>query len=339
MKKSLVLALSFYSICVFSQIKIAKDIITEPRESKIISSYDSISDFTQEKTSPDYIKYIDEELFLPPLKNESQKTIKIIESQIPNELAYNLELRTKTPKLIYPDTIIILKDEWKNNPIASYIKNNKKEFGIYSDIYMPYYTITLSESTKMSENTKPTGFETEVSMKTTVFNKKYKITFISDVNGENIFFNDTQTLNRIRIWLETENKDTIYFNKEFMYLDKSLNPFIINGFYEYHKNRYVKNYLMYYKQTELDWDGNSKNFFVDIKTGERVVPQQYDVNWYCADIVFLDLPNEITYRPYYILTNGKNFIKVKLGELINSGFITKEELELFLLMEQMENQQ
>lgn len=327
MNKVTLIIILFCSTFIYSQINIRENIKTSPVDYSTISKYDSIFDFKEQEKNVDYLKFIGQELFLPPLKDKKSKGIKI-------DPHYPF-LQLKSEYEYTADTVFILKTNYNYNieygesvseqkiRIESYLEKEKQK-KIKTDIYNPYISKEVGYLTPAIHQSKKT------------FNKNYKIINITDRNNINLR-EVTSNSYGIRIWMQTENKDTVFYDKSFSEREKTLSPFIIKGFYEHNLKKYKEKKLFVFKEEELDGSNEVRNPFIDINTGEVIKILPGDI-WLCEEISFLNLPtNSDTLEPYYILSKDDKQIKVKLGELFENGFITFEDLKKYYNIWLLEN--
>ena len=276
---------------VFSQIKVRENVKIDAIDYSPVDVYDSIADFGIQNKNTDYLKYIGQELYLPPLG----KQYKFGNTQ---------ELITKIAYEYTPDTVTI---DWARKGNEFY-ENKKREIGkIETNIYKPYISVNITyHNDILIHNSKST------------YNKYYKIINITDKKNQSLR-EVNEELNGIKIWLKSETNDTVLIIKEYrLNPTKTLYPFIVKGFYEKELKTYVEKKLFVY---------DNPNKYIDVNTGELISPQIGDI-WYCKDIYYIDIPNYCVLEPYFFLTNGKNEIKVELGKLLESGFITLKQLDI-----------
>lgn len=67
MKKILLFTFYFTTISVYSQIDIKDNVKLKAIDNSKIVQYDSLSNFDKQKKNIDYLKFIGQELYLPPL--------------------------------------------------------------------------------------------------------------------------------------------------------------------------------------------------------------------------------------------------------------------------------
>lgn len=163
-------------------------------------------------------------------------------------------------------------------------------------------------------------FNQKVDKSKLIYNSKYKILNITSrkVNLREIPKNEN--ISRLEFKLEDSLKNIVYFEKDLDFADKSLYPFILDGFYKMNLYRYVNKELLVFKELE-------RNSFIDINTGEEVKLER-GTFWTCTSIPYVAVNYSETYRPFYILKNEKNEIKIKLGDLFENGFMSLDELNI-----------
>ncbi|MDT0691242.1 hypothetical protein RM549_15710 [Salegentibacter sp. F188] len=314
MKKFLLLTLSFISFSVHSQIDIKDNVKLKAIDNSKIGQYDSLFDFGKQQKNSDYLKFIGQELFLPPLSSKNKKGVDIGVLSV-------LNLRTIKPTEHISDTAYAQENlrgiydgyyDEKAKEIASDLSACK----VTSNIYNPFISIIIGNPS----NT------TKIELSREIFNKNYKIIDITDTRNESLR-TKTEDLRRLRLWLQTETNDTIYFDKDLDFADQSLNPFLVKGFYDYHKKNYVGKKLFVFRDSEQDFYGKPKDAYVDLNTGEEITLKTGEL-WNCDEISFINLPYQETLSPFYILSKGNQQIKIKLGELFKSGLLTLEELDI-----------
>lgn len=314
MKKLLLLTLSFITFSVYSQLDIKDNVKLKAIDNSKTSEYDSLFDFEKQQKNNDYLKFIGEELFLPPLSDKNKKGVEIGVLSV-------LKLRTKKNADHIPDTAYAQKnlkgiyDSYYDKK-AKEIASDLSKYKITTNIYNPYISIVIGNPSNTSN----------IELSSEIFNKNYKIIDITDTRNENLR-GKTEELKRLRIWLQTETNDTIYFDKDLAFADQSLNPFLVKGFYEYHKKNYEGKKLFVFRDSEQDYYGKPKDPYVDINTGEEITLKTGEL-WNCEEISFINLPQQKTLSPFYILSKGNQQIKIRLGELFTSGLLTLEELEI-----------
>jgi hypothetical protein len=304
--------LYFLTTSAYSQIKVKDNVKLNEINNSPVRAYDSISDFTREEKNIDYLKYIGQTLILPPLSDKNEKGVDI-------ELLPAIELHTIKATEQTPDTAYVHENlkgiyngyyDKRAEEIASQLEKNK----IKTDLYKPYISLII-ENPYTSSN---------FQLSREAFDKEYKIINITDTNNENLR-NKTRELSRLRIWLSTAENDTIYFDKNLAFANKSLNPFFIKGFYEYHEKNYTGKTLFVFKESEEDYYGSPKDKYIDINTGESIILKAGDL-WECEEIVYIKF-GTVNY-PYYIIRKEDKVIKVGLGKLFKSGFLSLEELDI-----------
>jgi hypothetical protein len=315
MKKRInLLTLLLLTISVHSQIKVRNDVKLNEINNSSVRLYDSISDFNLQENNIDYLKYIGQKLFLPPLSSKNKKGADI-------GILSVLELNVYEAKEQIPDTVYVQQNlrgtydgyyDKKAEKIASELRKHK----VKTKLYKPYISIIVGN---------PYNF-TNLQLSREAFNKDYKIINITNTNNENLR-SVTGKLNKLRIWLTTTEKDTIYFDKDLAFSDKTLSPFLIKGFYQYHEKNYTAKSLFIFKESENDYYGKPKKKYIDINSGEAIILKVGDL-WECKEIVFVKTKFGQVYYPYYILKKGDKEIKIQLGNLFKSGLLTLEELDI-----------
>jgi len=313
MKKILLLTLSFITFSVYSQIDIRDNVKLKAIDNSQTSEYDSLFDFEKQQKNSDYLKFIGEELFLPPLSDKNQKGVEIGVLSV-------LNLRTEKAAEHIPDTAYAQENlkgiyDGYYDKKAKEIASDLSQYKITTNIYDPYISIVIGNP----------SYTPKIELNRQIFNKNYKIINITDARNENLR-GKTEELKRLRIWLQTETDDTIYFDKDLAFAEQSLNPFLVKGFYEYHKKNYIGKKLFVFKDSEQDYYGKSKAPYIDINTGEEITLKTGEL-WTCEEISFINLPQIKTLYPFYILSRENQQIKIRLGELFKSGLLTLEELE------------
>ncbi len=314
MKKFLLLSISFLTISVHSQIDIKDNVKLKAIDNSKIGQYDSLFDFGKQQKNSDYLKFIGQELFLPPLSNKNKKSVDTGVLSV-------LNLRTIKPAEHFPDTAFAQENlkgiyDGYYDKKAKEIATDLSSYKITTNIYNPFISIIIGNPS----NT------TKIELSREIFNKNYKIIDITDTRNESLR-TKTEDLKRLRIWIQSEKNDTIYFDKDLDFADQSLNPFLVKGFYEYHKKNYVGKKLFVFRDSEQDFYGKPKDRYVDLNTGEEITLKTGEL-WNCDEISFINLPYLETLSPFYILSKGNQQIKIKLGDLFKSGLLTLEELDI-----------
>lgn len=314
MKKILLFTFYFTTISVYSQIDIKDNVKLKAIDNSKIVQYDSLSNFDKQKKNIDYLKFIGQELYLPPLSNKKKKGVEI-------DILSLLNLKKTLPTEHIPDTAYVqenLKGIYNGyyDKKAGEVISNLSKYKTKTDIYNPFISIIIGNP----YNT------TKIELNREAFNKSYKIVDITDTENKNLR-SIKENVRKLRIWLQTETNDTIYFDKDLMFADQSLYPFLVKGFYEYHKKNYTDEKLFVFRDSEKDYYGKPKEIYVDLNTGKEITLQTGEL-WTCEGISFINLPHLETLYPFYILTNGSHQIKIKLGDFFQSGMLTLKELDI-----------
>lgn len=194
--------------------------------------------------------------------------------------------------------------------------------------YLKYIGQTLILPPKSSNYRKGRfKFSLGIELQEDDFNKEYKIIDITSNLKSLREFPSGKNIRYIEIIIQDSIGNKITLKKDFEFADKSLHPFFIKGFYKYHENQYSGKTLFVYKESEEDHYGEPKDKYIDINTGELILLNIGDL-WECQEIAFIDGKFGSVYYPYYIIKKDNKEIKVKLGELFKSGFLTLEELDI-----------
>lgn len=300
------------SFKIYSQIPIRENIQNEPQiiQNSSIPIYDSLSDFGEQNSIIDYLKFVGQKLYLPPSKQTGEVGIEI------SPVTDILNLRYIEKREYIPDSVIVFSG-------YEMFYDSNADNKVVTDLFNPLITVYV----------KGPYHDKSIQLNKDVFDKTYKIIGISNKNNINLReLTPTEKISYLRFWLTTNTNDTIYFDKDMQSSDKSLKPFILMAFYkknvEHYKN---KDFFVF----NVNDDSNKE--FLDLNTGERL-KFEYGDKWYCNDITLIETENDKTLMPFYILRNEFNKeIKIPFGQLIKNGLISSEELE-YAYKEWLENE-
>lgn len=300
-KLYLILLLTF-PFKIYCQIPVRTNVQNKAIDNSAIPTYDSLSNFSKQKRSIDYLKFIGQELYLPPAKQVDELGIKIL------PYADILNLRYKEKREYVPDSVIVY-----NGYEIFY--NSKADNKITTDLYNPLITLYV----------KGPYYDQSILLRKDVFNKTYLIIDITNQYNQKLRELQTESPERfLRFWLKTPNNDTIFFDKDMEFADKSLDPFLLMAYYNKNVEHYKKKDFFVFNINE---NSSNENKFIDINTGERIKLEYGDL-WHCIDIPLIETEYSRTLSPFYILKNEANKeIKIPFGELIKNGLISFEELK------------
>lgn len=315
-KYILIFFFTFSLNTIYSQIPIRENTQTEPKiiDKSEIPIYDSLSDFGEQTNVLGYLKFVGQELYLPPATTKENISSTYPPPPKTDNLGVNIgygeviNLRYPKQKEYLPDSVFVY-DGYE----MFYDKNSDNK--VITDIYNPFITITVSGP----------YYDKSIQLKKNVFDKTYKIIGITTKNNINLREIDpSKKINQLRFWLTTSTNDTIFFDKDMQSSDKTLKPFILMAFYKKNLELY-KNKDFFVFNVNEDFSKNKE--YLDLNTGERI-KFEYGDKWICNDISLIETENDKTLMPFYVLKNESNKeIKIPFGQLIKNGLISSEELK------------
>ena len=287
-------------------------------------TFDSLSNFRQQKDLISYKQYIGYKLYLAP-QSKKYKVVNPVADTIINYLFTNAPVvLTKPGKIPFEDARInaIYKDA-KNR--SSHIIQYNKEKKAYDDtidkettnVYKPYY---IYEATNKA-NGKITGQVATISK--TVSGKYFTIIDILAKKYGDKQYSKLESLADLDwraslnvILKNDETRDTLYWQ-----IDQARNienyPFILVPYFIKQKQLYLDKKLVATKNFNLP--------AIDINNGEPVTIKSGDV-FTCTDISFTDTEKNKYMMPMYFLKNVKgNEISFVFGSFEDDGFITEKE--------------
>lgn len=306
----------FFTSKIYSQIPVRTNVQNMSVDNSAVPAYDSLSNFTEQKQSIDYLKFIGQELYLPPAKKGGNFGIDL------DVVADILKLRYKEIREYIPDTVIVqdgfqkIYDGYYDKQ-AEKILSEKEKYKVTTDIYNPFITLGVNNP----------AYGTAIQLKKEVFDKTYLIIDITNQKNQRLRELQSESPERfLRIWLKTSNNDTIFFDKDMEFADKSLRPFVLMAYYNKNVEYYKKKDFFVFDKKDSYEEYDDDNKFIDINTGERI-KLEYGNIWNCVDISLIETEYERTLIPFYILKNKDNKeIKIPFGELIENGLISIDEL-------------
>lgn len=171
-----------------------------------------------------------------------------------------------------------------------------------------------------------TRFNFEIDRTKLIYNSKYKITNIIGIaSGKKIDLRETYP-KALEFTLKDSLNNEIVFKKILNYSSEVyIYPFVLQGLYEKSVKEYKNQELFVFKEIEVG--GGEKKEFIDLNSGETITLKK-GTFWNCVSISFIKMGNAETYRPFFILKNENNEIKIELGELFENGLLSMKELHI-----------
>lgn len=334
----------------FSQIGIreTKEIVKRP------SQYDSTSIYIHEVKNDDdeyhhYYKYIGQKIYFVPFTEDKKKSGVRLRSFITKEDS-TFPIEKSIP---FEETTIfmILSNANPHNSQQKNIENERAKYEKPITTKTNLYKPVIIVSPQQVDDDDPV-FRVENDQKA-LENKEFTIQniFAGDKTSNKVSLNNRTIYSGTDIIfkLTDSNNDTLYWKTEANRIDWNC-KFIIVGAYDKYTSVYKNKTLVYRHQFPdyYSFDGdfhvdynyssiiNSRldyatKEYVDIKNGKDLILKDLE-EWKCIDVSLLEVISDFdgeahSYDLYYVLSNGVSEIKIPVGDLQKSGFLSKNIYE------------